>query len=436
MKLIYIQTLNIGKKIEIPFRITVGCNIDFDPLNSFLIRPEITIPKRIYELHQLERMLLLYAPPFCDIADELIELFQDNLLVFSERKQFLILKSQFKTIGYNFNVNPKILWHSTAVKEGKSLEDVFQNPGHLNIYGEKFAHFFVETMQDIVNETSKNNLDLNQPIIKKNHPDLSKYKSTPGVYFLLDQFDEVLYVGKAKNVRKRLQSHFSSSENNSNIDYSKVSNINVEYTGNDIVAQLLESESIKSLRPIFNTQQISNSDPFIINRGKTAKGIHRLKITRKDIQDNMPEKHFNRQSVKQSLEDFCSTNHLCRKHCGLESMKGPCSNYTLLHRDCVCAGNESIAFYNDRFDDAFKNFLKRKTRKVYKLKGRSSDEDAFIYTVNGIFEGYGFIDKSDIILTENDILGHLISMSSNYDTSRIISDLPKHVLKEHILTLE
>lgn len=436
MKFIYIQTLQIGKKIEIPYRITIGDENTFSKPFAFLIRPEMTIAKKIYDSHHLDRQALLSAPLFCDIADELIELFLDETLVFFERKQFSLLKSQFKTIGYNFNAQPKILWNAGNDKCGERTESSILNSESVNLYSAHYGRLFIGFMHSMVR--GKNGINSNQKAYdsKKKSFDLSIYKSDPGVYFFLDEFNKVLYVGKAKNIRKRLSSHFSSASDANKIDYFKICSITVEYTGNDIIAQLIESENIKLLKPFYNTQQVMDAAPFIINKGQTAKGIHRLKITRKDIQDNMPEKHFNKLSVKQSLEEFCTANHLCRKHCGIETVKGPCSNYTLRNEKCICAGNENIELYNHRFDIAFHNFQNIKTRKVYKLKGRSLHEDAFIYTVNGIYNGYGFIDKNDTISTENDLLGNLVSMNSNYDTSRIISGLSETVSKEHVLILE
>ncbi len=39
--------------------------------------------------------------------------------------------------------------------------------------------------------------------------DLKKYPLLPGVYQMLGEHDEVLYVGKAKQLRNRLRSYFS-----------------------------------------------------------------------------------------------------------------------------------------------------------------------------------------------------------------------------------
>lgn len=434
MIFIYIQTIAAERKGVIPYRLTLIKN-DSSEIVTLNFRPESVISKKIYEQHHLDRLELLAAPPFCDIADELIEIFQNNQLVFLDIHQFKLLKAQFRTIGYNFNLSPKCLFYGVAKDKSNPIEAFLENSGSHMKHSSAYAKTFVEMMRVYQNER----FESQQPLAPTRHFsvdfEISSYKMTPGVYYFLDALKEVIYVGKAKNMRKRLQSHFSKQTQASAIDYSKVESINVEYSGNDILAQLIESANIKALKPIYNTQQVADPAPYIINKGKTAKGISKLQITRKDINDNMPERYFNRLSVKQSLGNFCSEYDLCRKHCGLEKVKGPCSNYTDKNNACVCAGDESIENYNKRFEIAFYNFGNRKARKIYKLKGRNKYEDAFIYLVNGIYEGYGFIDKEVSVSNVNDILGHLTVQSNNYDTSRIVSGLDKSISPEYVLDL-
>lgn len=435
MIFVFLQTINTGKRGVIPYRLTLKNDESVETV-TFTFRPESVIPKKTYEQHHLDRMELLTAPPFCDYADEMIEIFQNNQLVFSDSKQFQLLKSQFRAIGYNFNLRPKYLFYGVIKDKLNAIEAYLENSRSHNQYNAAYAEMYVELMRIYQNESFNSQQSESSTSTLSHNFALSTFKMAPGVYYFLDPLKEVIYVGKAKNIRKRLQSHFSKQTNSSNIDYSKVKNITVEYSGNDLLAQLIESADIKTLQPIYNTQQVEDPAPYIINKGKTAKGIFKLQITRKSINDTMPEKYFNRLSVKQSLENFCSEFYLCRKHCGLEKVKGPCSNFTVKNEKCVCADTETISDYNKRFEIALYNFKKRKDRKIYRLKGRHKNEDAFIYLVNGIYEGYGFIDKGESISNVNDILGHLIRQTNNYDTSRIVSGLDKSVAAENILILE
>ncbi len=434
MVFIYIQYIQLGVRAKIPFRMLLFSE-DWDHhFKIFNIRPEAVIPKKVYEAKKLDRMEILAAEPFCDSADELIELFQDGKLVFSEREQFILLKAQFRNIGFNFNLNPIIVWPSGSKgnKELEALKDTIlaKHPSS----SVPFAKILLEQMYSKKFQQKEN---LAEYKAEHNFPShqLSKYQKAPGVYFFRNNNDEVIYVGKAKSIRKRLQSHFSNASQQSAIDYYKVQDIDVIYTGNDVIAQLIETENIKRLQPIHNTQQINNSAPYIISLSSTASGISKIKITRKVIEDSLPEQYFNRRSVVQSLKDFCNQYDLCRKHCGIETVKGPCSKVSKEHRTCVCSKEETIEAYNKRFQKAFEEFRRKTTRKIYKLKGRTPAEDAFIYEVNGIYQGYGYIDKWAPIYNYNDVLGSLISQENNYETARIISSLVKLVPEKQILEL-
>ncbi len=434
MIFIYIRTIPVKKNLAIPYAVTSGNSEDLNAKSHLYFRPEFTIPKRIYSEQHLDRIHLLSAPAFCDIADELIDMFQDNQLVFSDQEQFNLLKSQFRTIGYNFNVKPVVLWHKKMGNYKEDLTLYLRTLKKSAVDPSDYAERFIDLMAQY--QSNQNYVNLQHPSSdRQSHLNLSTYKTSPGVYFFLNADKDVIYVGKAKNIKKRLQSHFCNRESATNLDYSEVRQITVEYTGNDAIAQLVETENIKALQPKYNVQQISDAAPFIINKGRTASGISRLKIIRKDIADNMPERYFNRLSVKKSLVQFCSDYDLCRKHCGLEHVKGPCSKSTVNGEKCVCSKEESIEHYNNRFSLAFQQFQRQKSRKLYKLKGRNKFEDAFIYIVNGIYEGYGFIQKDDSIYTTSDILGHLNARANNYETSRIIAKLDQTVSKDNILYL-
>ncbi|MGC1471064.1 MAG: GIY-YIG nuclease family protein [Psychroserpens sp.] len=429
MKFIYLQSIEIKKKGLIPFRIFVAEKDEVETTRHLTFYPQIVISKSVYASRNIDRTAIITSPPFCDIADELIDEFTNSKLIFSNRKQFQILKSQFKAIGYNFNIKPLIIWHS----EKKELDEITSIPSQK--YSEQFGFDYVLKMfkafsNKNIKQVQPPSEDLSNGISWKN------YKPSAGVYLFYNSEEKVIYVGKAKNIRKRLQSHFSENGKRSNIDYSAVNDIEIIYTGNDCIAQLVESEKIKNLKPIYNTQQVNTSSPFIINKGLNAKGIIKLKIVRKDFLDNMSEKYFNRESVKQSLKQFCETHHLCRKFCGIEFAKGPCTRVTVENSTCICNGSETVEEYNERFNIAFREFQNKKTRSLYKLKGRNLNEDAFVYTINGIYQGYGFIDKFEEIRTESDILGFLIQQNNNYDTSRIVNSLKKLIKRENIIQLD
>lgn len=74
----------------------------------------------------------------------------------------------------------------------------------------------------------------------------------PGVYTMYDQFDKVLYVGKAKDLFKRLTSYRYSKSRKVQRMISHLHRVGVEVCKSETDAILLENLLIRSLRPPYN----------------------------------------------------------------------------------------------------------------------------------------------------------------------------------------
>ena len=96
---------------------------------------------------------------------------------------------------------------------------------------------------------------------------LTGLSTKPGVYQMLDGKGEVLYIGKARNLKNRVGSYFRASglTTRTMAMVNKIADIEVTVTRSETEALLLEQSLIKSARPLYNIQlRDDKSYPYIL----------------------------------------------------------------------------------------------------------------------------------------------------------------------------
>jgi len=92
-----------------------------------------------------------------------------------------------------------------------------------------------------------------------------KIPSNPGIYLMKDRTGKIIYIGKAKNLKNRINSYRNLNQKNTinnkdknfwktQILINKVQDIDFILTDNEVEAFLLESNLIKRYRPVFNIE--------------------------------------------------------------------------------------------------------------------------------------------------------------------------------------
>ena len=107
----------------------------------------------------------------------------------------------------------------------------------------------------------------------------------PGIYKYYNEASELIYVGKAKNIRKRVNSYFIKNLNNYKTHelVRRISRIEFTIVNSEQDAFLLENSLIKEFQPIFNINlKDDKSYPFIIFKNEP---FPRVFLTRKKLND-------------------------------------------------------------------------------------------------------------------------------------------------------
>ncbi len=117
-----------------------------------------------------------------------------------------------------------------------------------------YNHFKADTskieMEYLMNHYAQS-VRIEKRELTENMPDL------PGVYLMKNMGGEIIYIGKSKNLRKRVQSYFVQSTQHSRKVMKmvcQVKKINYIVTGTELEALLLESKLIKEKLPQYNKQ--------------------------------------------------------------------------------------------------------------------------------------------------------------------------------------
>ncbi|MDU2196869.1 MAG: excinuclease ABC subunit UvrC [Peptostreptococcaceae bacterium] len=258
---------------------------------------------------------------------------------------------------------------------------------------------------------------------------LKKLPAEPGVYLMKDQFNNIIYVGKAISLKNRVRQYFQSSKNHSSKVKSMVKNIkSFEYiiTDSELEALILECNLIKQYRPKYNVLlRDDKTYPYI--KVTTNEDYPRVLKVRRVLKDKA--KYFgpytNLTAVNDTLEIIRNTYPI--RTCNIDIDKAiknnmrPCLNMHI--KKCVgpCTGNISKEEYNEMVEDIIM-FLSGKEEtlieilkeKMNKCAMEFNFEEAAIYRdkIRSLEE---MMQKQKIDATASDLNQDVIAMARAHD---------------------
>ena len=198
---------------------------------------------------------------------------------------------------------------------------------------------------------------------------LKELPDLPGVYIMRDADDQIIYVGKAISLKKRVRQYFDNNKNKGAKVLAMVSHIDhFEYiiVENEVEALVLESNLIKKNRPKYNIVLRDDKQyPYI---KITNEKFPRIKKVRQVYNDKAS--YFGPYPDAYAVNDAIDLFHMYYpfRTCNLDFDKGqsldrPCLNYFIKRCKGPCIHDEDEARYMEHINDV-KSFLENKSDKI------------------------------------------------------------------------
>jgi excinuclease ABC subunit C len=182
---------------------------------------------------------------------------------------------------------------------------------------------------------------------------VKKLPVSPGVYLMKDSLGGIIYVGKAKSLKKRVQSYFRNSKSHTPKIQKLVKHLkDFDYilTDTEFEAFLLECKLIKELKPPYN-RKMKNPLSFAYIVIDMKEDFRSIKITNSPIKED-DHLSFGPYSKRNTLERAIQGIKECFKiDCSHSSIKGSaCLNYSIGLCMGICLGGSSLDKYNAIID--------------------------------------------------------------------------------------
>jgi DNA polymerase-3 subunit epsilon len=438
-----------GKIIEIAIVVFDGLQV-VEKFSS-LVNPQRPIPPFITSLTGISSKIVANAPVFEEIAERVQALTENKVFVaHNVNFDYSFVKKEFSLLGLDYN-RKKLCTVRLArklVPQAKRF-NLGSICGYLGIEikdrhralgdAEATVQLLSALLQrDPAQETIRQSLKRNSKEMSlPPHISRAAYDSLPakqGVYFFHDQRGEIIYVGKAINIKERVSQHFTGNTHSKKkgMFASLIHSVTYQLTGNELISLLLENEAIKKHYPRYNKTNKSFLLNFGIYRYIDQKGFIRLVIGKAGKHDKPISTFSTEAEAVLFLMELVSQHGLCLRLSGLIKTHEKCNYEAHFGQQCpVCQCDIEHQEYNERVEKAMRGIGWQHTFLI-KTAGRKVDEDGFVMVEKGRFIGYGFVQNDMSVLSIEDFKDHLQPCYDTQDSQSII----KSFLKKSVLVLQ
>ena len=428
-------TIHDGKITEIAIIIHDG-EKEIDRF-TMLLNPQRKIDRYVVKLTGITDQMVADAPLFEEFAEKIFQMTKDRVFVAHNVSfDYGFLKKEFAAVGMEFkretldtiDICRRIIPGLPSYSLGKLCASLgIEMDSHHRALDDTaatailFERLFKKDPKTVFSRIKPDMPDVRIP---PNLPasELDGLPTGAGVYYFYDGDDQILYVGKSINIKKRVLSHFHPKEKKKWAElWKSVHSISYEETGSELVALLLESQEIKELQPPINYAQKKVNFRYGIFESTDDDGYINFSIRRNSKEDNPPLLEIrNYHEGKRLLLRQAKKHELCQCLMGLHKLNGRCFHYQIKNCPGTAMGFEPPEDYNQRVSKA-KNALGMTIDNTLVIgTGRTTDEYSLVQIEDGKYIGYGFIPKEDANQPLEDVLAHIRAQKDNPDTRKII----------------
>ena len=414
-----------------------------------LINPEKTIQPFVVKLTGINNAMLRSAPKFYEIAKRIIEITEDCILVAHNTSfDYRILRTEFNRLGYDFvkptlctvELSKKLIPEQPSYSLGKlvralgiPMSDRHRASGDALATVKLFQLLLAkDTEKEILIGLIK--AEIKSGLSPKLLDIVESLPNKTGIYYIHNEKGDLIYIGKSKNIKKRVNQHFTGKNNKSKKIQAQVYTVTFEETGSELVALLKESEEIKINKPIYNRAQRKSIFQWALYEVLDDNGYLNLKLQKADGRKKEITSYTSLQEGKNSLFRITEKYNLCQKLNGLYETQNGCFQHKINECNGACLGKETPEVYNQRVEEFLNEMSFNNQNKIIVDRGRKINERSAVLIENGIYKGYCFFDLNYQINNMEVFKNILIPMQNNRDTRSIIQGYLRKNRVQKIIT--
>ncbi len=382
-----------------------------------LVNPGRSIPYYISGLTGITSEMVISAPSFEELAAEIHRKLEGKIFVaHNAHFDYSFLKKEFEQVGIQWQskklctvrLSRKIIPGLRSYSLGSLAESLGIPITHRHRAGGD-AEATVKIFNELLLRDRENHI---LKALKRNSgetilpPNLSKeeFDKLPakcGVYYFHDARGNVIYVGKAVNIRKRIAGHFTGDarEWSRSKIRNEIHHISYELTGNELIALILESQEIRKLWPKYNQAQKYRAEEWGIYDYEDRNGFLRFSVNVVTRGSHPLIRFSTKGDAWNFLWQKVREHELCPKLSGLQVAKGLCFEYQTGECNGACMGVEAASDYNHRVEKAIGSFHEKGSNVAIIGKGRSQDEQSLVLVEEGSYFGFGFFGR-DVAISD------------------------------------